>query len=168
MNATPSNLRTGDEYRAAAASARKAEADSWERSDTDGFLSQWANRQMAASYDHLASVADNGGVMNTLALFLDGELASTDQRDGAYGLYWVLNDAAAEKFGKRFFNGSKAKNATARDKARGFTYGYISAPAYEHPRTGRATIDWDAVKAGTFTIVATDGAYDGIDEMMQG
>lgn len=159
------NLRTADEYRAAAASARKAEAESWERSDTDGFLSQWASSQMARRYDHLASVAENGGRMQHLTLFLNGELASTNQKSGDYGLYWVLNDGAAEKFGKRFFNSSKAKNGVARDKARGFTYGYIEAPAYED-KGSNAQIDWNAVSDGDFTIVATDGAYEGIDEMM--
>lgn len=160
------NLRTAAEYRSAAASARKAEAESWERSDTDGFLSQWGNREMAKRYDHLASIAENGGMMQTLALFLDGEFASADQRSGQFGLYWILNDAAAEKHGKRFFNPSKAKNATERDKARGFTFGYVSVAAYESTRTGGAEIDTDAIKRGEFTVVATDGAYDGIDEMM--
>lgn len=158
------NLRTAAEYRTAAAAARKAEADSWDRSDTDGFLSQWASKEMARRYDHLAAVAEDGGQMNTLALFLNGELASTDQRNGTYGLYWILNDKAAAAFGKRFFNGSRAKNATERDRAKGFTYGTIRANAFEHPRTGMATLDYDAVKNGEFEVIATDGAYDGIDE----
>lgn len=160
------NLRTAEEYRAAAASSRKAEAESWERSDTDGYLSQWASSQMAHRYDRLAKIAEDGGKINVLALFLNGTVASLDQRDGQYGFYWILNDAAEAEFGKRFFNPSKAKNATDRDKARGFTYGYVRVDAFED-RNSNAQPDFAALKEGRYEIVATDGAYDGIDEVQE-
>lgn len=151
-----SNLRTADEYRAAAAAARKSSAESWERSDTDGFLSQWAADTMATRYDFLAQVAEDGGKIEHIVLFFQGKIASTDQRDGQYGYYWILNDEAAEAYGKRFFNPSKAKDNYARDRARGITYGTVRVDAVEDSRTGQAREDWDALKAGNFEIISTD------------
>ena len=102
---------TAQDLRDRAARARQASAESWERSDTDGFLSQWASDTMARRYSDAADVAEAGWKINVLALFYNGEIASTDQRDGQYGFYWILNDATAEAFGKRFYNPSKAKRS---------------------------------------------------------
>jgi hypothetical protein len=41
MNTT-SNIRTAQQYREQARESGRRDQESWERSDTDGFLSQWA------------------------------------------------------------------------------------------------------------------------------
>jgi hypothetical protein len=53
--------KAGDKYRAEAAASRKSARESWERSDTDGFLSQWADGLNARLCDTRAEIADNGG-----------------------------------------------------------------------------------------------------------
>lgn len=156
---------TAAEYREKARASRQRSAESWERSDTDGFLSQWAADTMANQYDRIAEVIDDGGMIETLALFLDGVFASAHQGEGQWGFWWRLTDTAAEKFGKAFFNPSRAKNATVRDRAKGFTYGYIRVGAMVESKTGRVRPNIDDIREGKFDVVKTDGAYDGIDEM---
>lgn len=53
--------KTADEYREMARGSRRSSEESFERCDTDGFLSQWASDQMAVKYDALARLAENGG-----------------------------------------------------------------------------------------------------------
>lgn len=159
MNAQP----TAEEFRALAKQATEERAASWERSDSDGFLSQWASGVMANRYLDAAQVADDGWKVNRLALFFNGKLASNDQRDGQYGFYWILNDEAAEAYGKRFYSPSKAKRGVRADRLRGFTYGTIRVDAFWSSRKGQIFEDFTAIKEGRFEIIATDGAYASIE-----
>lgn len=56
-----SELMTAAEHREAAAKAEQSAADSFERSDTDGFLSQWASGLSAQKHRLAAEIAENGG-----------------------------------------------------------------------------------------------------------
>ena len=79
--------KTAEEWREAAASSRRASQESWERSDTDGFLSQWASDQMAMRYSRLAQVAEDGGYLRVTA-FVDlatGALVKGEWRTTKYG-----------------------------------------------------------------------------------
>lgn len=171
---------TAEQHREAAEAARKSAAESFERCDTDGFLSQWASGLTAQKHDAEARLLEAGGVMDCMVLFLNGELASTHQGFSQFGEYWVLNDEAAEKFGKRFYSPSKSlKNPIARDRARGFTYGNVLVRAYvdiKGPRnaTGLAGAMSVSVgvypvvedlQTGNFAILSRDGACDNIDKM---
>jgi len=53
--------KTGDELRAMAADARRRSDESFARSDTDGFLSQWAADMSAQQFETQAKIADQGG-----------------------------------------------------------------------------------------------------------
>ena len=55
-------MTTATAYREQAQAARQAAADSWERSDTDGFVSQWASGLTAREYDLKADLAERGGL----------------------------------------------------------------------------------------------------------
>lgn len=103
--------------------------ESWERSDNDGFLSQWANQEMAARYRRAASIARNGYVGHfRVVADLDGNILSDDERKGDYGYYWLIRSAQGRA---RFFKESAAANkATAlRNNARkGRVMVYASAP----------------------------------------
>lgn len=170
ITATPAELR------AEATAHEREAADSFARSDTDGFLSQWASRVNASEARMKADLLEAGGVHDDVALFLNGELASTHQGFGQYGEYWVLNDAAAEAFGKRFYSPSKARDAIARDRRRGFTYGTIVVKAHVEVRgsgnglAGALTVrpgvysDVEALRSGDFIIKATDGAFAHLDK----
>jgi len=68
-----SNLRAAErtpaEWRASAAECSRRSQESWERSDTDGFLSQWASDLSAQLYEAKARIAEAGGTAEFPALF---------------------------------------------------------------------------------------------------
>lgn len=103
---------------------RERAAESFERCDTDGYLSQWASDSMARERDAVADWAlARGTTFCEVLLNLDGSVASSHPGEGQWGQYWVLNDVATAVYGKRFFAPSKAatwsKQARANAK-RGF------------------------------------------------
>lgn len=163
---------TAQEHREAAAAATRAAQESFERSDTDGFLSQWASGLTAQKHRAEAALIEAGGVIEALVLFdVDGNIASTHQGFSQYGEYWVLNDAAAEKYGKRFFSPSKAFRpgvAYRNDRAKGFVFGYVEVAGYvEIVSSGTGLSSFasarvvtapsvEALKAHDFKVVATD------------
>ncbi len=53
--------KTADEYRAEATGHNRTAAESFERCDTDGFLSQWASGVNEQRANALARLAENGG-----------------------------------------------------------------------------------------------------------
>jgi hypothetical protein len=85
--------RTAEELRADAARAEQSAIDSFERSDTDGFLSQWASGISARLYRAQADLLDKGGVSDFLGLFTeDGERVKARLVNGQYGLVWAVLD----------------------------------------------------------------------------
>lgn len=143
-------------------------AESFERSDTDGALTQWALDTTAREYNVAASLADDHGYLEYHALFtVDGELASTHHGFGQYGEYWVLNDKAARKFGKRFFNPSQARNPDTEyrnNRKKGFVIGRIRVRGYVTNLSGPDALTpifgavpyVDDLKAGNFEIISRD------------
>jgi hypothetical protein len=82
---------TPAELRAEAARHDQAAADSFERCDTDGFMSQWASGLTASKLRLEASIQENGGKAEFPALFdLDGNLVAAKLIDGKYGLVWGI------------------------------------------------------------------------------
>jgi hypothetical protein len=78
----------GDKFRESAAQHRKDEQDSWERSDTDGFLSQWASGINARLDDVKAEIADADGLgvfERTGLVTLDGEPVESKVVETRYG-----------------------------------------------------------------------------------
>lgn len=146
-------MYTADEYRA---EAERARIDALAPSTRDNFVTQQAARIMAGRYSICAKVLDDGMRDNANALFLHGEFASADQRDGQFGSYWVLTDDAAAAFGKRFFTPSKAKDDLDRNRAKGFTFGTINAPALIDERTQMVTPDLRAIRQGDYRVVSID------------
>jgi hypothetical protein len=85
---------TAEELRAGAEQRREEAAASFERCDTDGFLSQWASGITARLYEQQAKIAEAGGT----ALFARDELLTlagekTDARlcETRYGTKWRLD-----------------------------------------------------------------------------
>lgn len=100
-----------EEMRAAARQSAERRSESYERCDTDGFVSQWAHGLDAHAAATAIELCEARG-LTRCSVLLDaetGEIASTHYKWGDYGPYWVLNDAAAEKAGKRFVNESRAE-----------------------------------------------------------
>lgn len=167
-------LAYADELDGAATRKSQASAESFARCDTDGFLSQWAHDTNSRVDRANARIARNFGFVETRVLFnLDGTVASTHEGEGQYGPYWVLNDEAAARFGKRFVSMSKAhKDATRRknNRAKGFTVGVVRVKGHANtwaPKSARGLggclsvsvvdlPDLDALKAGDFEVVTTE------------
>lgn len=101
--------------REAAAVSRERAAESWERSDTDGFVSQWAHGVMGGVHDLAARIADNGGVWTFTGLFdsvsgkrVDARLVSTK-----YGKTWCVrrSDGSVAHWVSAYKSGPRSKLA---------------------------------------------------------
>lgn len=143
-----------------------AAVKSFERCDTDGFLSQWASR-MTGDADGAAVELCKARGLTTVSVLLDietGEIASTHHKWGDFGPFWVLNDAAAEKSGKRFVNESQAQRKATFLKnmaAKGFKVGTAEVRA-EVKIVGGGTGIGGAVncRAAVVPLVSRLKAYD--------
>ena len=84
----------------------KSKQDSWERSDTDGFLSQWASGIGADRDANQRTIHENGGCA-LLSILVDRETGTRVeawQGKGEWGSYWKLkSDTDAARYGARFF-----------------------------------------------------------------
>lgn len=135
---------------------RKAE-ESFQRCDTDGALSQWADSRMAGLYRLQADIEENGGRALFVALFdLDGNLVPAKWIETRYGMAWALldEDNPRGRF-KGFFRPSEARDghrARATDARRGYYVGYVMAPAKAELRGGN-------VCTVTACAVRTDGGF---------
>lgn len=126
---------TADELREAAAERERSAQESWERSDTDGFLSQWASGLTAQLYRTQATLADGDGTDEFPAVFTtDGERVPARQVRTRYGTKWAVF-ASAEEFDS--YNGDiiawLSWPETARQAAnlakKGYRIGYVRAKA---------------------------------------
>jgi hypothetical protein len=158
-------LAVGYEAQAQACVTRSAE--SFERCDTDGFLSQWAADSTAREYRAKAEWAREHGYVTTRALFdTDGQVLSTHEHEGRWGECWVLRDDAAERFGKRFVTLSKATGYAKQAKAnrkKGFVEvlvkvaGYVALAGSSRTSVApRSFPDIDALRADEFEVVHPD------------
>lgn len=82
----------GDVHRLRAAEASQRVQESWERSDTDGFMSQWAYDMTTRVELLKADVADNGGVWEFPVLVDErtGEVVPARMVNTRYGSKWAV------------------------------------------------------------------------------
>lgn len=86
--------RTAEEHRAAARRAEESARESFERCDTDGFLSQWASGLSAQVHRANAKVAEAGGMGlfgRTKLVTLDGEETDARAVETRFGTRWRLD-----------------------------------------------------------------------------
>ena len=159
--------RTAEEWRAMKGANLREAADSFERCDTDGFMSQWASGISAQEADLKARLCDSDGMIEIEAAFLlDGRIASTHLFSGQYGLCWVMNDEAEKVVGKRFVGVSSAKKGQRRydaERKKGIVTGTIRVKGYvttvgANITSVRAVIKpvVECLKNGEYEIVSTD------------
>lgn len=148
--------RTAEQWREAAAACARRSQESWERSDTDGFLSQWASDSTNRLNLVKAELADSNGLSEFPALFdLDGNLVAAKLLDTRYGSAWALldsDDPDSRIVG--WVNRSKAAKAKTRAAnlaKKGYTEGTVVAPAGAK-LTGTTTLSvWVYRKDGGFS-----------------
>jgi hypothetical protein len=128
---------TADELREQASRHYLAAEESFDRCDTDGFLSQWAHGLNAQLCQAKADIAEDGG-MADFEVLLEGE-RRVDAKliDGQYGACWLLSDEEAERFGRRFIPFA-GKGKSRVHKQLGLHEGTEKAPAAAKI-TGRGT-----------------------------
>lgn len=92
---------TADEYRAKAKECADDARESFERSDTDGCVTQFTSDLSARKYRLAAEIADNGGKAWFPALFdLEGNRVRAKLIPGAYGPCWAFCDESGLFTGK--------------------------------------------------------------------
>ena len=130
MTTTPTNPTATDEAEALRAKARQCRQDaidSFERSDTDGALSQWASGVTARLHDLQARIVERGGLYEFPALFTtDGDWVPAKVIDGQYGPCWMILDTDGNATGE--FAPYRPKRATTLTK-RGYREGRVLRPA---------------------------------------
>lgn len=87
-----STIKTADQLRAEAARNEADARESFERCDTDGFVSQWASGLTASEKRAKADILDAGGVAWFPALVdaETGEWVPSKLIDGKYGTCWAI------------------------------------------------------------------------------
>jgi hypothetical protein len=122
--------RTAAQWREEERACYRLSAESFERCDTDGFLSQWANDVTGRKYAMYARVAEQGGTWEFRAVFdLAGNLLDAREVEGRYGYVWLIKTGDTVTW----FNESRARKGVTRlknDTAKGFRLGTVRRPAY--------------------------------------
>ena len=77
-----------DIYREESRRCHQRSYESFQRCDTDGFLSQWAADQMAAKYRLMADLADNDGMWTFRTLGRNGVMIPCREIKTRYGWKW--------------------------------------------------------------------------------
>jgi hypothetical protein len=148
-------VKTAAEYREQANASSRRSAESWERSDTDGFLSQWASDRMASVYLNNAAKVEAGGFETRVVVDIEtGRVAATmdDQREGQYGYYFYITDAQIAARNGRYFSESNARSEVTRERnnaKKGFrieTRWVPLADCFESRSTSRIEADLSTLK----------------------
>ena len=111
-------MTTAAEHRAKAADSERRRHESEERSDTDGFLSQWAHGITGRMEQRNAEIADAGGIVTFYKeqlLDLENNPVAAKLIQGKYGLCWALEDEAG-KFTGTFISAHPKREATMHKK----------------------------------------------------
>lgn len=115
-----------------AAAHDKEAYDSFERCDTDGFLSQWASRMTAQLKRAKARIIENGGVSSFVGLYEGDRRVKAKVIETRFGSSWLLHEDEADLIaarGKPFLPTGSASRVLA---ALGLAERSEIAPAYAH------------------------------------
>lgn len=121
---------TSTEYLAKARQHEQDAIESFDRCDTDGFVSQWASGVMADKARLEAWLAARGGSDDFAALFdLDGNLVAAKLINTKYGLSWgiLATDDPSSRV-VRWVGACPKRESTMRKK--GFYEGTVRCPAH--------------------------------------
>jgi len=107
---------TQSELLAEATACEQRKEESFERCDTDGFLSQWANGINANLYRRQAELVANGGMARFPGLFEGDRRVAAKLIETRFGESWILRDDEAAKFGRKFIPNSYDNNSKIQRK----------------------------------------------------
>lgn len=125
--------RTAAEWLAMAEASERRVNESWDRSDNDGFMSQWASGTMANEYRANARLAEQNGTWEFEALFdLEGNYVPAKRIESQYGWAYALLSADGRGRYLGFVNPSNAQKAETRRRnmeKKGYRFGVVRAKA---------------------------------------
>lgn len=122
---------TPESHRERAAAHNRAAADSFERCDTDGFVSQWAHGIMGEKERLAAKIAENGGYHRFTALYgPTGEILDAREVQGKFGWFWSITDADGTRRTFNESNAAKWRQRIRTDARKGVFVGSALFPAY--------------------------------------
>lgn len=108
--------QTPEQLRAAAAKLEDAKEESFQRCDTDGFVSQWAFGLTAQVKRLQADIVEAGGISQFTGLFtLEGQRVRAKLIKTRYGTAWAFCDEQ-DKFTGKFINAFPQKPETMAKK----------------------------------------------------
>jgi hypothetical protein len=118
--------KTGEQWREMSRTSSRRSQESFERCDTDGFLSQWAADTTAREYDLCADLADANSQWEFTAVFTtDGDHVDARKVDTKFGWTWLIRN---ENGTVTWFSPSEARNGERRLKAdtkKGYLLGVV-------------------------------------------
>jgi len=95
-------MNTAADYEAKAAKHLDDAQESFERCDTDGYLSQWAHGVMFEVNKKKAEITKNGGKATFAGLYDGDRRVVAKLITTKFGVSWLLDDAEAERYGRKF------------------------------------------------------------------
>lgn len=154
---TMTNEEKAQELEAEAKIREDRSRESFERVDTDGFLSQWASDITARKLRVQADIERAGGVQEFPALFdLEGNRAPAKLIRGRYGMTWLVKTGPAYEDVK-FISAFPKREATMERK--GYREGHEVAPA-------RAILTGDDGPCSVaVTVIRLDGGHPEADRI---
>ena len=96
-------LAKAEQYKNNSEANRQESLDSFDRCDTDGFLSQWALQRMAFLENHKKELCEKFGLHTFLGLYKGNRRIKAKQILGEYGYSWLLHETEREEFAGRTF-----------------------------------------------------------------
>lgn len=156
---------TAEAHREAARAHYQEAEDSYQRCDTDGFLTQWAHGLMGRMENAQAAIEEDGGMSEFPALFdLEGNPVPAKLVSTQFGEAWgLLSDEDPRSPFKGWFNPSKARNEGTRIKnnaKKGYYEGSVKAPARAGTWAPPGTNGLGGAMTVQVQIYRTDGGYD--------
>mgnify|MGYP003140538319 CR=1 FL=1 len=94
-------MTTATQHRKNAARHLKAEADSFDRCDTDGFVTQWSHGIGASLELTRAKIKEAGGVAEFPGLFEGDRRVKAKQVRTKFGAAWVLHEDEVDLIARR-------------------------------------------------------------------
>lgn len=166
------DAKTEADYRAEAAAHGEEAHDSFERSDTDGALSQWASGISARLASARADIAARGGKAKFPALFdLDGNLVPAKLVRTQYGTSFGLLSDPTDPSSP--FTGWVAPSSAQSDAARrrnmakkGYYVGTILAPAAATTAAPEGARGLGGALSVYIDVFRTDGGFDANAEVV--
>jgi len=102
---TSAQLEEAARLRLLAKGRRDKANESFDRCDTDGFLSQWADNLTAQEYLANAEILEHGGQARFVGLYKDSVRVRARLIAGDYGSSWMLLDEGGLRIGVYFPQG---------------------------------------------------------------